>query len=87
MQVHSSQIICREGQPSDSIYMVLHGRLRTIRGKKEGGIEIIGEFGRGDCVCELEALGKSYDDNDRCMKLIFIIQSWYQSTFNAPCYS
>lgn len=56
MQVHSSQIICREGQPSDSIYMVLHGRLRTIRGKKEGGIEIIGEFGRGDCVCELEAL-------------------------------
>ncbi|KAI9488797.1 hypothetical protein BDB00DRAFT_877065 [Zychaea mexicana] len=57
MQVNSGQVICHEGQPSDSIYMVLHGRLRTIHGEKgDGGIEILGEFGRGDCVCELEAL-------------------------------
>ena len=56
MQVSSGQVICHEGQPSDSIYMVLHGRLRTIRGKKGGGLEILGEFGRGDSVCELEAL-------------------------------
>lgn len=58
MQVNAGQIICREGQPSNSIYMVLHGRLRTIKGKKEGGIEILGEFSHGDTVCELEALGK-----------------------------
>lgn len=58
MQVNAGQIICKEGQPSESIYMVLHGRLRTIRNKKEGGIEIVGEFGHKDCVCELEALGK-----------------------------
>ncbi|KAI9272688.1 hypothetical protein BDA99DRAFT_498976 [Phascolomyces articulosus] len=56
MQVTSGQVICHEGQPSDSIYMVLHGRLRTIHGEKGGGIEILGEFGRGDSVCELEAL-------------------------------
>lgn len=58
MQVNAGQIICREGQPSDSVYIVLHGRLRTIREKKEGGIEIMGEFGHGDSVGELEALGK-----------------------------
>ena len=56
MQINSGQVICHEGQPSDSIYMVLHGRLRTIHGEKGGGIEILGEFGRGDSVCELEAL-------------------------------
>ncbi|KAG0166082.1 phosphatidylcholine and lysophosphatidylcholine phospholipase [Apophysomyces sp. BC1034] len=56
MQVNAGQIICREGQPSESIYMVLHGRLRTIREKREGEIEILGEFGYGDSVGELEVL-------------------------------
>ncbi|KAI8638318.1 hypothetical protein BD408DRAFT_373694 [Parasitella parasitica] len=56
MQVNAGQIICREGEPSDAIYMVLHGRLRTIHEKKEGAIEILGEFGHGDSVGELEVL-------------------------------
>jgi CRP-like cAMP-binding protein len=58
MQVNGGQIICREGEPSDAIYMVLHGRLRTIHEKKEGEIEILGEFGQGDSVGELEVLSK-----------------------------
>lgn len=58
MQIGSGQIICREGEPSDNIYMVLHGRLRTIHEKKDGEIEILGEFGRGDSVGELEVLSK-----------------------------
>lgn len=58
MQVNAGQIICREGEPSDAIYMVLHGRLRTIHEKKEGEIEILGEFGHGDSVGELEVLSK-----------------------------
>ncbi|KAG1473868.1 hypothetical protein G6F56_000700 [Rhizopus delemar] len=56
MQVSAGQIICREAEPSNEIYMVLHGRLRTIREKKEGEIEILGEFGHGDSVGELEVL-------------------------------
>ncbi|KAI9263644.1 hypothetical protein EDC94DRAFT_560931 [Helicostylum pulchrum] len=56
MQVNAGQIICREGEASDAIYMVLHGRLRTIHEKKEGQIEILGEFGQGDSVGELEVL-------------------------------
>lgn len=59
MQVSAGQIICREAEPSNEIYMVLHGRLRTIREKKEGEIEILGEFGHGDSVGELEVLSKS----------------------------
>jgi lysophospholipid hydrolase len=58
MQVNAGQIICREGQPSESIYMVLHGRLRTIKEKKEGHLEILGEFGHGESVGELEVLSK-----------------------------
>lgn len=58
MQVGAGQIISREGEPSDNIYMVLHGRLRTIHEKKDGDIEILGEFGHGDSVGELEVLSK-----------------------------
>lgn len=56
MQVNAGQIISRENEPSDSIYMVLHGRLRTIREKNEGDLEILGEFGHGESVGELEVL-------------------------------
>ncbi|KAI9020935.1 hypothetical protein CLU79DRAFT_205783 [Phycomyces nitens] len=56
MQVHAGQVIYQEGQPSESIYMVLHGRLRTIREQNEGDLEILGEFGHGDTVGELEVM-------------------------------
>ncbi|CAO3622402.1 unnamed protein product [Cunninghamella blakesleeana] len=56
MQVNAGQIISRENEPIDSIYMVLHGRLRTIRERKEGDLEILGEFGHGESVGELEVL-------------------------------
>ncbi|OBZ84427.1 Lysophospholipase nte1, partial [Choanephora cucurbitarum] len=56
MQVNAGQIIRKEGEPSNDLYMVLHGRLRTIHEKKDGQIEIIGEFGHGDSVGELEVL-------------------------------
>lgn len=54
----ASQIIYRQGEPSNSIYIVLNGRLRTISERKEGGIDILGEFGHGDSVGELEVLSK-----------------------------
>ncbi|KAG2184472.1 hypothetical protein INT43_000381, partial [Umbelopsis isabellina] len=56
VQVPASQIIYRQGEPSNSIYIVLNGRLRTISERKEGGIDILGEFGHGDSVGELEVL-------------------------------
>lgn len=56
VQVPAGQIIYRQGEPSNSIYIVLNGRLRTISERKEGGIDILGEFGHGDSVGELEVL-------------------------------
>jgi lysophospholipid hydrolase len=58
MQVGAGQIIYKQGEPSDSIFMVLHGRLRTIQEKKGGEIAILDEFGHGDSVGDLELLSK-----------------------------
>ncbi|KAF9936096.1 phosphatidylcholine and lysophosphatidylcholine phospholipase [Mortierella alpina] len=56
MQVNASQVLHRQGEDSDSIYIVLNGRLRTIIEKEPGKIEILGEFSQGESVGELEVL-------------------------------
>ncbi|KAF9282674.1 phosphatidylcholine and lysophosphatidylcholine phospholipase [Mortierella alpina] len=56
MQVNASQVLHRQGDDSDSIYIVLNGRLRTIIEKEPGKIEILGEFSQGESVGELEVL-------------------------------
>ncbi|KAI8887491.1 patatin-domain-containing protein [Backusella circina FSU 941] len=56
MQIGAGHIIYKQGEPSESIYMVLHGRLRTIQEKKGGEIVILDEFGHGDSVGDLELL-------------------------------
>ncbi|RUS34556.1 hypothetical protein BC938DRAFT_479726 [Jimgerdemannia flammicorona] len=55
VQVAAGQILYREGDRSDSIYIVLNGRLRTIT-EKSGGIEILAEYGQGESVGELDVL-------------------------------
>ena len=54
-QVNSGQVLCREGDPSDSIYIVLNGRLRSIR-EREKGFDILKEHGQGESVGELDVL-------------------------------
>ncbi|KAG0337649.1 phosphatidylcholine and lysophosphatidylcholine phospholipase [Podila humilis] len=56
MQVSASQVLHRKGDDSDSIYIVLNGRLRTILENEPGKIEILGEFSQGESVGELEVL-------------------------------
>ncbi|KAG0039935.1 phosphatidylcholine and lysophosphatidylcholine phospholipase [Podila clonocystis] len=56
MQVSASQVLHRQGDDSDSIYIVLNGRLRTILESEPGKIEILGEFSQGESVGELEVL-------------------------------
>jgi CRP-like cAMP-binding protein len=88
MQVNAGQIICKEGDPSESIYMVLHGRLRTIHEKKEGDIEILGEFGHGDSVGELEVLSKYIlikCDHKHDADTSFLL-SWRNDPIYSPCY-
>ncbi|KAL7754395.1 phosphatidylcholine and lysophosphatidylcholine phospholipase [Sorochytrium milnesiophthora] len=56
MQVNAGQICHRQGDPSDAIYIVLNGRLRNIEEKNNGSFEIVGEYGQGESVGELEVL-------------------------------
>ncbi|CAG8535402.1 372_t:CDS:2 [Funneliformis mosseae] len=56
VQVNAGQVLHREGDSSDSIYIVLNGRVRTINEKANGIIEILGEYGQGQSVGELEVM-------------------------------
>lgn len=46
----------RPGEASDSFYIVINGRLRALADKEGGGVEIVGEFGQGDTVGELDVI-------------------------------
>lgn len=64
MQVDAGQILWRPGDASDSFYIVINGRLRAITDKDPaGGVEIIGEFGQGDTVGELDVITSSHRRN------------------------
>ncbi|KAG0367532.1 phosphatidylcholine and lysophosphatidylcholine phospholipase [Gamsiella multidivaricata] len=56
MQVSASQVLHRQGDECDSIYIVLNGRLRTIIEKEPGKIEILSEYSQGESVGEMEVL-------------------------------
>ncbi|ELU38806.1 hydrolase [Rhizoctonia solani AG-1 IA] len=57
-QVDAGQVLWRPGEPSDSFYMVLNGRLRALT-EKEEGVDIVGEYGQGDTVGELDVITSS----------------------------
>jgi lysophospholipid hydrolase len=56
MQVNAGQIIYEQNQSSDAIYIILNGRLRAIQMKPDKSISVLGEYGQGDSVGELEVL-------------------------------
>ena len=58
VQVDAGQAIYRQGDDSDAIYIVLNGRLRNLR-TTGGKPKVIGEYGQGDSVGELEVLTES----------------------------
>lgn len=59
VQVNAGQIIYNQGDESDAIYIVLNGRLRAIRDGENNNMKVIGEYGQGDSVGELEVLTES----------------------------
>lgn len=56
VQVNAGQVLWRPDDASDSFYIVINGRLRAIMDKVDGGISIVGEYGQGDTVGELEVI-------------------------------
>lgn len=59
VQVNAGQIIYNQGDESDAIYIVLNGRLRAIQDGQNNDMKVIGEYGQGDSVGELEVLTES----------------------------
>jgi lysophospholipid hydrolase len=59
VQVDAGQVIYHQGDDSDAIYIVLNGRLRAVINSEEAGMKVIGEYGQGESVGELEVMTES----------------------------
>jgi len=59
VQVDAGQVIHHQGDESDAIYIVLNGRLRAILEGQEGDMRVVGEYGQGESVGELEVMTES----------------------------
>lgn len=59
LSINAGQVVFHEGDESDAIYLVLNGRLRLVGDRKDGGIDLMAEFGQGESVGELEVLTES----------------------------
>ncbi|KAL8703360.1 MAG: hypothetical protein Q9201_003445 [Fulgogasparrea decipioides] len=59
VQIDAGQVIHHQGDESDAIYIVLNGRLRAILQKADGGMRVVGEYGQGESVGELEVMTES----------------------------
>ncbi|KAM7393057.1 hypothetical protein PAMA_007940 [Pampus argenteus] len=56
MAVEAGRAVYRQCEKSDSTFIVLSGRLRSVIMKEDGKKELIGEYGRGDLIGVVEAL-------------------------------
>ncbi|OAX84341.1 lysophospholipase NTE1 [Emergomyces africanus] len=59
VQVNAGEVIHHQGDESDAIYIVLNGRLRSVWEKGDGKVSVMGEYGQGDSVGELEVMTES----------------------------
>ncbi|KKY24435.1 putative patatin-like serine [Phaeomoniella chlamydospora] len=59
VQVNAGQVIHHQGDDSDSIYIVLNGRLRAVMERGDGSLTVTGEFGQGESIGELEVMTES----------------------------
>ena len=59
VQVNAGQVIHHQGDDSDAIYIVLNGRLRSVLEKEDGSMRVVGEFGQGESIGELEVMTES----------------------------
>ncbi|XP_067376903.1 patatin-like phospholipase domain-containing protein 7 isoform X2 [Channa argus] len=56
MAVEAGRAVYRQGDKSDSTFIVLSGRLRSVIAKDDGKKELAGEYGRGDLIGVVETL-------------------------------
>jgi lysophospholipid hydrolase len=59
MHVNAGQVLWRPQDVSDSMFIVINGRLRAIAETEEGGVTIVAEYGQGDTVGELDVIASA----------------------------
>lgn len=59
VQVSAGQVIYHQDDESDAIYIVLNGRLRLVLNNEKDGMKVMGEFGQGESIGELEVMMES----------------------------
>ncbi|KAK9451353.1 uncharacterized protein V1518DRAFT_379080 [Limtongia smithiae] len=58
VQLEAGQVLYQQGDEADSMYIVLNGRIRAVKGD-EGSMELVGEYGQNESIGELEVLTSS----------------------------
>jgi predicted acylesterase/phospholipase RssA/CRP-like cAMP-binding protein len=53
LHIQGGEVLFREDDPGDALYIVLYGRLRVVAGAGGKGERVLGEAGRGECVGEM----------------------------------
>lgn len=56
LQVPAGTVLCREGEPGDSLYVVISGRLSAVIAGENGDQQVVGEMSRGEIVGEIGVL-------------------------------
>ena len=58
VQLPGGTVLIQQGDPSDSIYLVLSGRLRATLRDPEGQVVVLGEIGRGEPIGEMGVISQ-----------------------------
>jgi len=56
VKVEAGKSLYKQGSTGDCLYIILHGRMRSVLSKGDGKKELVSEFGRGEIVGINEAL-------------------------------
>lgn len=60
VQIGAGEVLYRQGDEADSIFIVLNGRLRALKTNESDEVELFDEYGKGESIGELEVLSKFY---------------------------
>jgi len=56
VQLRRGECLCRQGDPEDSLYLVVNGRFNTVLSDKQGNVRVLGQIAKGEIIGELAAL-------------------------------
>jgi predicted acylesterase/phospholipase RssA/CRP-like cAMP-binding protein len=56
IQLDAGQVLFRQGDPADALYLVVHGSLEVVQEDRDGGSRVLGTLARGDALGETALL-------------------------------